>query len=385
MTSPKDYTQTVDQVIVSNLSFTDLEVGKNSKSKQAIGYPRYTFPSNPNFGNNSLFIQLPWIELTTYGIPKLGEFIKDNSQRLYIKVPLDSIKHANLINFLTEMDNHFGSDNFKTEYLSKYIKTSKNKEKVISKYNYNELLKEPDVTNDDGETKIRPPFIKIKFDTEYSTGNIKTILYDTEVEVNNENSNEYNVISRTKCDNIVTIDDCADKIRWKSFIRPVIRIVKLWCLDPNAANPAYGITLKAAKIDVMKSNIESNSVYKSYMNDDNTFIDNNTEQGAKKESIKSKTSKTTAKGSPIVELVDNEESDSESESESESNEIEINKSPLDGIESDGSDDSDNSDGSEPKIERKKETKKKVVKKEKSNSDSDEEIKPAKSTKSRGKK
>jgi len=272
----KDCTQTIDKITVDYLSFTDLEIGKNSKSKQYIAYPRY---NHPKYNNMPLFIQFPWIELSTYGIPKLGDFIKEDSQRLYIKVPLDTIKHADLINFLNNIDNHFGSEKFKNDYLGKFI-TSKSK---CDKYKYNTLLKYPQNDSDDegsgNEKKVkkdkpqRPPYIKIKIDTDYNSGEIKTIIYDTTVEPSSDDDNNYNVISRNKFENIKTISDCADKIRWKTIIRPVIRIVKLWCLDAKTPDPKYGITVKAAKIDVIKSNNENNSMYKSYMEDDDTFID----------------------------------------------------------------------------------------------------------------
>lgn len=402
MTTPKEFTQTIDKVILENLSFTDLEPGKNSKSKQAIAYPRYNFPGNNNYGNNSLFIQLPWIELTTYGIPNIGEYIKDDSQRLYIKVPLDIIKHADLINFLTKIDERFGNEKFKIEYLSKFIKT-KNKEKIINKYTYIRIFKEPQEINDDSD-KQRPPYIKIKFDTDYSTGDIKTILYDTEVEID-ENSGEYTVISRSRCENIKTISDCAEKIKWKSVIRPVVRIVKMWCLDPNASNPTYGITLKVAKIDIMKSNIETKSIYKSYMNDDNTFIDDQPKAKTNKSSIKNEQLQTVTK-------VPHDDK-SESSDNSDSN-IELNKkSSLDGECSDGSDSEvelkpkSNTITKSKKPELKNKNKNKNTKSEiqeiesesESDSESDSEkpeisnhdseseteIKPAKSAKTKGKK
>ena len=68
---------------ISKLYFTTLEENDRSKG-QKIAYPRYEH-------NNEypLLIQFPWFQLSSYGIPRLGEYYKDDSQRLFIKIPLD--------------------------------------------------------------------------------------------------------------------------------------------------------------------------------------------------------------------------------------------------------------------------------------------------------
>ena len=54
------------------LTFTDYEDNERSKG-QRIAYPRYNHPAlGPN---QALFLQGPWIQMFTYGIPTLGEYL----------------------------------------------------------------------------------------------------------------------------------------------------------------------------------------------------------------------------------------------------------------------------------------------------------------------
>ena len=54
----------------SMVNFTDLEENKRSKG-QKIAYVRY--------GDKQPFLQTPEIQLETYGIPRAGEYYKEDS------------------------------------------------------------------------------------------------------------------------------------------------------------------------------------------------------------------------------------------------------------------------------------------------------------------
>jgi hypothetical protein len=84
--SQTNQTTNYTKVNVSELSFTNIEENQRTKG-QKIAYPRY---NDPQLGEDTpLYIQFPWIHLSQYGIPRLGEYYTDDSQRSFIKLPLD--------------------------------------------------------------------------------------------------------------------------------------------------------------------------------------------------------------------------------------------------------------------------------------------------------
>jgi len=84
--SAKEMTTTFTEVQISQLNFTDFEENTRSKG-QKISYPRYTSPETGS--EMPLFIQFPWTDMKSYGVPKIGEYYSDDVQRSFVKVPLD--------------------------------------------------------------------------------------------------------------------------------------------------------------------------------------------------------------------------------------------------------------------------------------------------------
>ena len=73
----------------ARLSFTDLEENDRSKG-QKIAYPRY---NHPQLGEGSgLILQGEWMEMSSYGVPSLGEYYAEDKDRSFVKVPLDLTK-----------------------------------------------------------------------------------------------------------------------------------------------------------------------------------------------------------------------------------------------------------------------------------------------------
>lgn len=351
MASKTQMTINYTDVDVSCLSFTKIEENTRSKG-QKISYPRY---DHPNTGADSpLFIQFPWIHLNQGGIPRLGEYYTDDSQRSFIKIPLDQsipeIKEFSKL--LQDMDKKLDSQEFKNLMF----------ESKASKYQYQPIYRLPqeeeeDVKKDPNKKDYGPkhPYMKLKIDTTYPDNKVKSKVFTS---IQDESGKRI----RTKVDNIVTIDDISSHICFLSKIRPVGRPVKLWAQPANKKDPSYGITFKMIKTEV-EPPVKSNSKVKEYLESDE-FLDSDNESEPIKV-IKSTLSKQTT----------TIKDDSDEESDSEENHKPVTRSVSRPVESE--DESDNeSDEREPQTVFTKS--KNVSAQEIESGDSDEdEVKPVK--------
>lgn len=260
----KELTIKYNNVDFNRLTFTELKEGKYSKG-QKNSYPKY---NHPILGPNSpMFIQFPWLTVFTYGIPKIGEYIKTDDKRLFIKCPLDlqSSECNDFYNmFIKNLDEFMVSDNMKESLFGK-----KN-----SKYEYQQTFKVPkqkDDDDDDGDNKYKkkikypnPPYLKLNFDVTYPENNIKTVVYKSQ-----GNS------KREKLNGINTINDLEKIICWKCKIKPIVKLSKVWAqtVGTGKYGPEYGITFTIIKIEVEPpSDINMSDLYNRYLEHD-TFID----------------------------------------------------------------------------------------------------------------
>jgi len=263
MNQAKEMTTNFTEVETSRLSFTDLEENKTSKG-QKIAYPRY---NNPQLGEGSqLYIQYPWILLNQYGIPRLGEYYSDDSQRSFIKIPLDqSIPEIKAFSeLLKSIDEKLSTDEFKKKTLGP----------KGDKYVYQPIFRLPLEDEEAPKSKDKKdygpkhPYMKIKFDTSYPDNKIRTIVYNSVLE------NGKRV--RTKLENVNTVDDMVNSLPFLSRIRPISRPVKLWAQPPSKKDPTYGLTFKLIKVEVEPS-ATKNSNYKQY-SDADAFLDSDEEE-----------------------------------------------------------------------------------------------------------
>merc|ERR1711871_1256485 len=221
----------------SKVSVTDLEENKRSKG-QKISYVRY--------GDNQPFIKSPEIQLTTYGIPRAGEYYKEDSQRSFLKVPLDvndetygkdiSVYHSKL----SELDKLMDSDKMR-----EHIFGSK---KAAKGWVYQPLVREAmqqtlDNSDSDSEddskpttAQFRPPYIKVKLKTNYETGNIETSVFK-KTEAGRQ---------RAK---VTTLADLEKLVTYRSVIRMVVMPNKLWAMK-NMQGKRYGLALKMTHLEV---------------------------------------------------------------------------------------------------------------------------------------
>jgi hypothetical protein len=213
MSQSNEITTLYSKINPVHIYSTDLEDNERSKG-QKIAYPRYKDSDKP------IMIQCEWFELNSYGIPGVNEFFKEDSQRLFIKVPLDQSnpKVKEFSDWLRSLDEHLNSESFKEKLFG-------NKK---DKYQYQNCFRLPQEEDEDDKKKNlnkkdygpKQPYMKIKIDTSYPDNKIKSPIFKSVM--------ENGVRVRTKVDNVNTIDDLQSHLCFLSKFRPIIRPVKFW-------------------------------------------------------------------------------------------------------------------------------------------------------------
>ncbi len=366
MATKSDMTTKFTDVNVDLLKFTELEDNQRSKG-QKIAYPRYTNPDNGS--EVPLFIQFPWINMDSYGVPRIGEYYSDDSQRAFVKLPLDqSVSEIKqLCDMLQKMDNVLGSDEFKKKMFG-------NK---APKYKYQPIFRIPQ--EDDEDTKKddkkdngpKHPYMKLKIDTNFGDGQVKTIIFNSVLKDGKR--------VRTKIDGVKTINDFASHVCWKSRIHPVARPVKLWAQAPNKPDPSYGLTFKIAKIEVEPPN-KINLNVKQFLESD-AFLDSDEESDTVSVSTNNQSNATMSKKVAQVESDNEDDVPTKTTTSVQSGAIMGKKVAQ--VESDDESDDEPNNESEEQVTKpptKSSTSKTPVKKvEESDAEeeSDEEVKPVK--------
>jgi hypothetical protein len=254
-------------IIPENVNFTKLEENERSNG-QLIGYPRYLH----NGTEGKMLIQLPWTKLTTYGVPQLNQYYKTDAERAHVRIPIDlsNPEHVEFADKIKAIDSHMASEETKDKLLGKKGK----------KYKYQPMYREALVSNDDDDddddedvkkpkkqTSPRPPYIKLKILIDYNSKEVKTDVWQSEM--NSENKRE-----RSKLDNIKSIDDFAAVVKYQSSIRCVAEAFKCWAHPLTKKDPEYGIALRIKRVEVEKSTMGGK--YPMFESSDN-FIDSDTE------------------------------------------------------------------------------------------------------------
>ena len=320
--SNKDMTTNYTDVNVQQLNFTDLEDNVRSKG-QKIAYIRYTDKTNNEI---PLFIQFPWVYLGSGGIPRIGEYYTDDSQRGFVKVPLDqSIPEVKKFSeMLQQIDEKTGSDAFKEKMFG--TKASKYQLQPIFR-----LPQEDDGPKDPSKKDYGPkhPYMKLKVDMTYPDNKVKSIVFKSVLDANGKRV-------RTKVNDIVTIDDIAAQICFMCKFRAIGRPVKLWAQAPNKKDPTYGLTFKMSKVEVepptkIKSNV------KQYLESDE-FLDS--DDSDTEETIKM--IETTSIASKVKPVAKQGVAEVDSESDSDDSDEEV-KTVAKQIEESDDDDDDESD------------------------------------------
>ena len=247
-----------------NLTFTKLEENERTNG-QLIGFPRY----KKNGADIQLEIQLPWLKLFTYGVPQLNQFYKTDAERANLRIPLDLNDEAvaDFANKLKQIDSMMSSPEVMETLLGKKSK----------KYKYQPLYREAATQEEDSDEETdkkkkpsapRPPYFKLKLKLSYPDKKIESKVFET------EENKETGKKSRTKVE-IGSIDDFANKIRYQSVVRCIMKPFKIWAHPLSKKDPEFGISCRLERIEVDKASINGGS-YQSVYESEN-FIDSDDE------------------------------------------------------------------------------------------------------------
>lgn len=205
---------------VNELDFENITATSKKKTSQVIWFPLYK-------GKRSPMIQLPSIELTSYGIPSRCDFYKDDYQRQFIKLPLDVTKPetASFVSWLQDLDNKLNKKEVKEKIFGK-----KN-----PKCSYQTVLRIP-MTEDGKPKPDKLPYIKVKLMTKYPT-------YDITTSVVVKKGDEKILI-----DDVKTVNDMVEIVKYKSKVKCLLIPSKLWIIPPSGGDAVFGLSFKLSKI-----------------------------------------------------------------------------------------------------------------------------------------
>lgn len=256
-----------------------------------------------------LFIQGPWMKLYTYGIPSLGEYYADDSQRSFVKVALDfeDKEVKKMVDEFKKLDEELGSDEFMQKAFGK----------KASKYKYQPVIRIPE---EDDEGNVKAPYMKLKLDTSWPDGNVLTQLFKSEL-VDGKRVRDKVEVS--------TVTEVAKHLSYMTKYRPVFRPVKMWGHNSKMPKPEYGVVFKLLKAE-FEPNSNGSSSYQDYLDGD-AFIDDEDEEVETTDPVKSEPETvftTTKKNSKAVEIDDDDDSDNDSDESSEDSDSEEVKKPV---------------------------------------------------------
>ena len=181
------------------LNFSEVKLGKTTFIKPIYGI-KQDLP----------YLQLPWLTLSTFGVPPKSEYTKEDKQRMFIKVPIE--EDSDLYQQLLRLD----------DKMKHHIITTSNTN--LFNASYDNLVKYSE--------KHGKPYIKVKLDTSYPENQILTEVWHS----------GDGTKAQCQFDNI---DDFARCVPFKSDIRMIVKVVKLWVV-----NKTYGLTIQLKKIEV---------------------------------------------------------------------------------------------------------------------------------------
>ena len=213
----KSFTTKYSDLNASLITATELKKNKYSKL-QMVSFVHYD-------SNLPLIIQLPKIHLETYGIPRISQYITEDSKRMVVKVPLNTLTDSKILELskiLIDIDTHVSSPEFACHVLGENYK----------KYSYSPIYRHIDDVD-------KLDYFKLKLDVDYQNGSIKTQLYKDGEQVQDINN----------------IDDFSRVLCYNSKFTGVIKIDKIWAQPSTLLNPIWGITLKLLKARVEEPDI----------------------------------------------------------------------------------------------------------------------------------
>ena len=197
----------------NTLNFLDVKV-------EAITFKTFKDFILVNHDGVPLLIQTPYMELYSFGMPRRDKYHTTDEQLQNIKIPIENEEFKEMIKAI---DKRMSDEEFKKKYLGD----------KHEKYSYHSIL---------AEKENKPDAFKIKFALKRNESqDIETLLYTTK-----ETKGK---IERTLIDK-PTIDDFIKYIPFRSTVRCIFQIVRVWTQPVTLKTPAYGLALKLIKIEV---------------------------------------------------------------------------------------------------------------------------------------
>jgi hypothetical protein len=287
MSSNNKVTQHLDSTFdVSRLCFTNLEETSRSKG-QKIAYPRYKTGDGKD---SSLVLQTPFIQITSYGIPKKSDFYKTESDRSFIKVPLDpeqSQEVKEMYEKLKEIDVHLTEDGGIKETIFGSARSAK-------QYKYQPIVRQPVVmetvdsdSDSDDDTKdtskkdmpFRPDYFKAKFRIDWDSKELTTKFYE---KIKDEETGKF---KRKLIEGVKSIAEAQNHIRYQGKVRLVMIPNKLWVMK-NYEGKKYGMSFKVTHVEVEQrpktSNMKEILDGDAFISDSDEGDDDDDEKGEEK-------------------------------------------------------------------------------------------------------
>ncbi len=323
---------------IKKFGLTDLDIDNERVKSQCIAYPRY--------GDSNAVFKTSFIKLTQYGIPqstagKPETYYDTPESRSFLKVPFDPEQ--------TGCQELRGM----CEQIDTYMQKKKNKQPLFTpvtpnaykSFEYQPLVRTPPPLDEFSKKnpkynpdRVRFQYCKMKFDIDYITKNLKTVVF-------RRDSMEDKPV---KVEGIKTVADLDDLISWGSEVRVIGMFNKMWAakkpLVQGMKMKRYGITMKIIQIEVIPREHSSlHAQFSSYGFDSDS--DSDEEDSEKKAETKKQA---------------NDESDEESDEEQDNKQkAEDNKDEESDEESDEEpDDESESEEEEEPPKKKKSSKKK---------------------------
>lgn len=228
-----------------------------------IAYPRHS-------GQNPIF-QTEEFEITQYGIPKLGEYVKEDKDRIGVKWPLDPTQPGCVLmkDKFEEMDNYMMT-NQKALFASHPVLKG-----LKSACEYSPVVRQPQTVEDELADPNKPKkekcdAWKAKFDIDFTTGKVKTSVYVRETPD-----------SKPERVQIETISDLEKYVKYRSRVKMIVMMNKMW-VDKTLKNGAkvrkFGLGFKIMSIEVVSMPESSGGSYKDAMATYAFIDDSNQEQ-----------------------------------------------------------------------------------------------------------
>ncbi len=212
-----------------------------------------------SYDDNKFLIQTPWFNISQYGVSQLGDFVKEESQRMTLKLPLDSQEGC------VELANTFGKIDAKLEKdksinLPQALLEDEDPNDISTQFQYKSIVRKPqketaakikelkkkwaDAGKDWNKRTPKCEFWKAKLDVDYTTKKIMTPIFWRD-------SEEATATKHMPAN----ADDLLDKMPFGSKVRMVVEVSRYYA-EKSAKGEGqplkFGVALKIKQIDSIR-------------------------------------------------------------------------------------------------------------------------------------